>query len=107
MSTVAEFRVPVEEFALERTLGKIPDAEFDIERAVPVSADRVMVVLWAHGPDYDDLRAALEADPAVTDLQGLVDLDIDGSIRCTGRTTRTPSGPHRSRRDADARLRRS
>jgi hypothetical protein len=44
MSTVVEFRVPVEEFALERTLGKIPDAEFDVERAVPTAAGRVMVV---------------------------------------------------------------
>ncbi|PSP65553.1 DNA-binding protein [Halobacteriales archaeon QH_8_64_26] len=77
MSTVAEFRVPVEGFALERTLSRIPKAEFDIERAVPVATDRVMVVLWAHGPDYEELRTALEADPAVADFQGLVDLDVE------------------------------
>jgi predicted DNA binding protein len=77
VSTVGEFRVPVGEFVLERTLSRVPEAEFDVERAVPVNADRVMAVLWAHGPDYDELRAALEGDPTVADLQGLVDLDTE------------------------------
>ena len=81
MSTVGEFRVPVEEFALERTLTTVPRAEFDVERVVPRGSDRVMAVLWAHGPDYDELQGALADDPTVADLQGLVDLDVEWLYR--------------------------
>ena len=81
MSTIGEFRIPVGEFALERTIARIPDAEFDIGRAVPMDPSQVMIVLWAHGPDYDELRTALGDDPVVADLQGLVDLDIEWLYR--------------------------
>jgi len=77
VSTVGEFRIPPEEFALERTLARMPDAEFDVERVIPRDTDRVMVVLWAHGLDYERLRAAIDDDPAVADLQGLVNLDVE------------------------------
>lgn len=81
MSTVGEFRVPIDEFALRRTFATIPAAEFDVERVASPGPDRIMAVLWAHGPDRDELQAALADDPTVADLRGLVDLDVEWLYR--------------------------
>jgi predicted DNA binding protein len=77
MSTVGEFRVPVAEFALCETFERVPDAEFAVERALPRTGDRVMVVLWAYRPDHGELQAAIDADPSVSAVRGLVDLDTE------------------------------
>ncbi|WP_227352937.1 helix-turn-helix domain-containing protein [Haladaptatus salinisoli] len=50
---------------LRETLERVPDMELAWERSDPVE-DRIRVLLWAHGGDFDAFEDALEADPTVT-----------------------------------------
>ncbi|WP_254546536.1 helix-turn-helix domain-containing protein [Halomarina pelagica] len=74
MSTIAEVRLPSEEFALARTLRSVPDVEFETVRLVAHDADRVLPLLWAQTTDFDDLEEALSVDPSVDNVQLLADL---------------------------------
>ena len=78
MATIAEFSIPAEEFALQETLERRPDLEFEVDRVVAQETARVTPFVWVSGESEDeeleDLPSILEADPSVKN----VDLFSDG-----------------------------
>lgn len=60
---IVEFRLdhPI----LRETLDRVPGIRLRWERSDPVD-DRIRVLLWAEGGDFDAFEAALEDDPTVT-----------------------------------------
>ena len=68
MTLIAEFDIPLEEFALEETLTERPDLEFEIDRVVAQEGPQVVpFVRVAHG-DLEGLTEILKADPSVEDI---------------------------------------
>jgi len=75
MSTIAQFEVPVEAFALSRTLPRVPDVVVEVDRFVVSDTPHVMPFLWAFGDGLDAFEAALEDDPTVEDVEPLTAYD--------------------------------
>ena len=65
MATVAELRVPAEEFALAETFERCPDAEFEVLQAAASTTTGPGSLVWASGSDPGRIEAALAADPSV------------------------------------------
>lgn len=63
--TLVTFGIPVEEFALQETLIRLPDAEFACDRTVQTPTRAVMPLVWARGVDRIELEPAFVADPSV------------------------------------------
>lgn len=74
MSTIAEIRIPAEEFALHETLGTVSALEFETVRVVAHEPDRVLPLVWAQTDDTDALADALADDPSVENARLLADL---------------------------------
>lgn len=76
MNTIAEFRLPAENFALHETLSTT-DIDFEAERVTAHDSHRVLPLLWAAGPpeDLDGVEAALRDDPSVEDVELVTELD--------------------------------
>ena len=55
MPTIAEFAIPTEQFALQETLDRRPDLEFEVDRVVAHATARVMPFVWVSGQD-DELE---------------------------------------------------
>ncbi|WP_227354680.1 helix-turn-helix domain-containing protein [Haladaptatus salinisoli] len=81
MSTIAEFSIPAEEFALSETLERLPEMVFKIDRVVAHDTDYVMPFVWASDGDFESLTAALEIDPSVGNVELLTDLDEERLYR--------------------------
>ncbi|RBI59453.1 DNA-binding protein [halophilic archaeon] len=81
MSTIAEFSMPVEEFALSETLDRLPEMVFTIDRVVACEADHIMPFVWASEGDFETLTAVLESDPSVTNVKLLADLEEERFYR--------------------------
>jgi predicted DNA binding protein len=75
MTTITEFLVPAEEFALSETLPKVPKMEIEVERVAAHERDRVLPFFWAAGDDFDRFEAALEADSTVENVRCLSELE--------------------------------
>ncbi len=69
MATIAEIRLPTDEFVLSYTLDTLPDVNFEIERIVAHDPDHVMPYVWASGADPEELERTLKEDPSVDDLE--------------------------------------
>ncbi|MEM4780910.1 MAG: helix-turn-helix domain-containing protein [Halalkalicoccus sp.] len=65
MATIAEIRIPADEFALASTLDSLDEVNFEIERIVAHDPDHIMPYIWATGAEKAELKAALEEDPSV------------------------------------------
>ncbi|MFC7222544.1 helix-turn-helix domain-containing protein [Halalkalicoccus sp. GCM10025322] len=65
MATIAEIRIPTDQFALHHTLTTLEDARFEIERIVAHDQEHVMPYVWATGVDPDELERVVEDDPSV------------------------------------------
>lgn len=76
MNTLAEFRVPAENFALYETLSAT-GVSFEAERITAHDSDRVIPLLWAAGEtsEQDELEAALHSDPSTKDIELVTDLE--------------------------------
>lgn len=87
MSTIAEFSIPAEEFALSETLEHLPEMVFTIDRVVTHDTDYVLPFVWASNGDFETLTAVLETDLSVgnvellTELTGSVSTGWNGSTR--------------------------
>ncbi|WP_227380857.1 bacterio-opsin activator domain-containing protein [Haladaptatus halobius] len=81
MSTIAEFSIPAEEFALSETLERLPETVFTIDRVVAHNTDYVLPFVWASNGDFETLTAALEDDPSVGDVELLTELDEERLYR--------------------------
>lgn len=65
MSVVAEFTLPAEAFALERTFETVPNVTIEIERLATHSREWVMPFMWVTCDDLEAVTEALEDDPTV------------------------------------------
>ena len=76
MNTLAEFRVPAENFALYETLSET-GVSFEAERITAHDSDRVIPLLWAAGEldKQDELETALRSDTSTKDVELVTDLD--------------------------------
>jgi predicted DNA binding protein len=81
MANIAEIYIPADEFALKDTLSQVPEARFDIERAVAHGNDRVLPFVWATADDSDTMDAALTADPSVENIETLYEHEEDRLYR--------------------------
>lgn len=70
MTSVAEFRLPAEEFCLAETV-PITDASFEFVGVIAHDADRVLPLVRATGdePTLADLDGLLEADPTLESVE--------------------------------------
>ena len=70
MNTIAEFKVPAEEFALRQTLDST-NVTFEAERVTAHETDHVIPLLWVAGPDddLDRIEDVLHEDPSVENAQ--------------------------------------
>ncbi|SFR97129.1 hypothetical protein SAMN05216559_1784 [Halomicrobium zhouii] len=78
MSTIAEFTVPSEDFALHHALTTAPDMVVEIERVVATMEDKIMPYFWVSGGDQADFEDAFRNDSSVANTT-LVDR-IEGSV---------------------------
>lgn len=83
MTSIIEFELPTEEFALEETLSALPEAQIEIERVVADDPDRITPYVWARTDDFDALEAAFEDDPTVEEVTKLSETDEERSYRMT------------------------
>jgi hypothetical protein len=74
VSTIAEIRLPAEEFALAATLSRVPNVEFETVRVVAHDDERVLPLVWAQTDDEKALDGALADDPSVENERLLADL---------------------------------
>ncbi|WP_227356111.1 bacterio-opsin activator domain-containing protein [Haladaptatus salinisoli] len=81
MSTIAEFSIPAEEFALSETLERLPEMAFTIDRVVAHDTDYVMPFVWASNGDFETLTATLEDDPSIGKVELLTELDEERLYR--------------------------
>lgn len=65
METMVDATLPTEQFALDDTFERVPDAEFETVRVVAQETGQVMPFLWASSSDPDALHAALEGDSTI------------------------------------------
>jgi len=71
MSTIAQFEVPVEAFALRGTLPRVPEVVVEVDRFVVNDTPHVMPFLWAFGDGLDAFESLLEDDPTVERVEPL------------------------------------
>lgn len=81
MDTIAELRLPAEDFALQHTLTVVPTATFEAERITAHDTDRVLPLLWVAGEGLDNIGSALDDDPSVDNVELLTDLDSEQLYR--------------------------
>lgn len=81
MDTIAELRLPADDFALQDTLTAAPTVMFEAERITAHDSDRVLPLLWAAGDDLDAVEIALCDDPSVENVELLTDLDNEQLYR--------------------------
>jgi predicted DNA binding protein len=81
--TVVEVNLPVSEFALRQTLSDVPHIEFEIERAVAHSSDRVMPFVWVSGSEIDRERfeGVICDDSSLDQYELVADLDDEWLYR--------------------------
>ncbi|WP_458209318.1 helix-turn-helix domain-containing protein [Haladaptatus sp. NG-SE-30] len=77
MSTITIVRLPASEFALSKTLERIPEVEFEVERVVAHGTGGVMPYVWVTAsPELgEEVQAALEVDPTTADVELLVETE--------------------------------
>ncbi|SDJ61736.1 helix-turn-helix domain-containing protein [Natronorubrum texcoconense] len=78
MTTIAELTLSTDEFALAKTLHRLPDLTVRVESVVAEGPTRTMPLVWFSTDDPEDLEAALDADPTVDDFQCLLETADDG-----------------------------
>ncbi|WP_122089836.1 helix-turn-helix domain-containing protein [Halalkalicoccus subterraneus] len=74
-ATIVELELPLEEFALSRTFSELDEIECEVERFVAQDADHVMPFVWITGNDGDRIKAALDRDESVENLELVSELD--------------------------------
>ncbi|MFB6178239.1 MAG: bacterio-opsin activator domain-containing protein [Halorientalis sp.] len=80
MSTVAEFTILADEFALGRILERLPQATVELERVVPTGTG-VVPYFWVSGADRETIESAFEEVRAITAIQIVDSIDDQHLIR--------------------------
>lgn len=82
MSLFAEFRVPSEDFALSRTVERLPEMVVEIDRVA--AADELLTpYFWVSEVDLDEFESVASDDPSVEDLRRLDDFETASLYRGT------------------------
>lgn len=89
MSIIAGLQIEAEDFMLAHTMAAKPALRFEFERVIPATT-AIMPYLWVGGDRLNSLRIAIDADPTVSDLRLIDDLDGGGLFRVEwGKTEHT------------------
>lgn len=83
MVTILELELPTEEFALNKTLTTVSEAQIEIERVVADDPDRLTPYVWVRTDDFDTFEAAVDDDPTVKDVTELAETDEERSYQMT------------------------
>ena len=75
MPTVVRLSVPVEEFALSKTLSAVPTLQVETERIVKGGDAVVMPLLWVRNVSPEEFEARCREDPTVEDVTLLGEFD--------------------------------
>lgn len=75
MAVIAEFTIPVEDFALSAALDQRPEMEFRVDSMVAQDASRVAPFVRATRGEFEGLAEILIADPSVGDVELLAETD--------------------------------
>ncbi|MFB6155947.1 MAG: helix-turn-helix domain-containing protein [Haloferacaceae archaeon] len=75
MSTIAQVRIPVDEFALKQTLPRVPDVTVEVTRLVAHETPHFMPFLWAIGDDLGGFEEALDQDETVDNVERLTEFE--------------------------------
>jgi hypothetical protein len=81
MGTIAEVRLPADEFALHETFRARPSAEFEVQRVVAHAPDHLLPFLWATADDREGLRESLDADGSIDSVERLSSFDGEWLFR--------------------------
>ena len=81
VTTIAEFQIPAEGFALYETLERLPDLEVEVDRVVAHGTTHVMPFVWVSGDGFEEATSVFEADPSVEDVELLTELDEERFYR--------------------------
>lgn len=81
VTTIAEFQIPAEEFALCETLKRLSDLEVEVDRVVAHGTTHVMPFVWVSGDGFEEATSVFEADPSVEDVELLTELDEERFYR--------------------------
>jgi len=89
MSTIVEASVPTDQFALQETCRRLPDAVFEAVRVVTDGTGEVMPLVWGSGADQGALTDALAEDPSVDEVSVCTRIH-EASLYRLSWTTRVP-----------------
>lgn len=81
MTSIAEFSIPADEFALRETLEQLPEIEIEIDRVVAHEATHVLPFVWVAGDKDKELPAILDDDPSVTEWRRLAEYENEQFYR--------------------------
>lgn len=81
MSSIVEFRLPVEQFAFSETATTMPDLHVAIERFVAQGPDLAVIFMWVSMDDFDAFEAAVAEDPSVNEFSRLAEIDRERFYR--------------------------
>lgn len=81
MATISDFQVPIEQFALAETFGRVPELYVEIERFAAQEADSAMPFVWVTADDFDAFEDALADDPSVDEFDVLAEFDDERFYR--------------------------
>ena len=81
VTTIAEFHIPTEEFALYETLERLPDLDIEVDRVVAHGATHMMPFVWVSGDGLAEATSVFEADPSVEEVAFLTELDEERFYR--------------------------
>ncbi|WP_049998562.1 helix-turn-helix domain-containing protein [Halococcus sediminicola] len=81
MSTIAEFSIPIAEFALSETLERQPDMVFEVDRVVAHDTTHVVPFVRATQGDFGELTEILEADTSVEEVELLANVEGESYYR--------------------------
>lgn len=71
MGTIAEFELPVREFALGGTFERLPDLEIEIERLVAHDQGQLMPLVWVTAEDFESVDEAFDSDASIESVEHL------------------------------------
>jgi predicted DNA binding protein len=73
VAVIADFTIPIGDFALAETLQHRSDMEFEIDRVAAHDTNRVVPFVRATRGDFEDLTQILEDDPSVEEVELLAE----------------------------------
>ena len=77
MPTIAVSHIPIDEFALRKSLRAVPDLIVETQRVAEKGDGIVMPLLWVRGADGETVQAAFADDPSVRSADRIADYETE------------------------------